>query len=835
MEDLKMKKVTLVLMVFCLGLVALAGLAQAFNKGFEAEPGVVSDLGVTGSDSVTAPFEIIADDARSNGFYIETNESVGNSNSNPPAEDDGWVTWSLTAPAGVYKILGMIHEDDSDSFWVRIIDSTGTPVETWPAKYPAARPDGFARWNGADGSSWEWDDVHDDDGEDVSGVIDLDRLPVRFTLPADGDYKIQFARREDGLELDGIFITDDLTLDRGELPDDYIPPTWDVPNALVLYEWWQYAVPDNELPDTPDLESLPGFPAEPGDAGGACELRNTLWDSNENYVIRLKSILKVEEAGLLGLGTRSDDGSMLFVGNWWEEAAELELVVDNNGSHGSRYRSGVVDVEAGYVGIVVTMQNGGGGDILRVFSWTTGDEDGRHQMRDQTELVSLYDASIPSPEHEATEVPLDVELSWEPPFQNAPSEYTFNIGLWGQGWTSSTTVSGTSNSPAGLEGAKTYRWRVDTTEPNDVPGGVPVLREGTEWLFTTIGAISITSQPANVAAEAGADVLLAVEAESLVVPLSYQWKLDGVDIDGATDSTLSITELDAADEGVYSCVVSNSADSVESSGAAVNLKELIAHWPLNGDGLDASGNGYHLVAQGDTAFTEGMVDQAASLDGSGDDLIQADPNFPVGDAINGQAAITIACWIKSNIIDTNTGFIIFQPPAGNDDFDLRYDSSGANGGGVNVLKMGVTTTVGVRQLETSNNSQTTEWQHVIMTWQSGAIIRCYLNGLEDTPTDVDGAVNGVLTGFGEVILGRGGKDDAASEGWDGLIDEVYVFDYAMDFAEAAHFYISQGGGPLDPICVPGSGGPADLNDDCVVDITDLEIFMNQYLKSNFAE
>ena len=166
---------------------------------------------------------------------------------------------------------------------------------------------------------------------------------------------------------------------------------------------------------------------------------------------------------------------------------------------------------------------------------------------------------------------------------------------------------------------------------------------------------------------------------------------------------------------------------------------------------------------------------------------------------------------------------------------MRYDSSGANGGGVNVLKMGVTTTVGVRQLETSNNSQTTEWQHVIMTWQSGAIIRCYLNGLEDTPTDVDGAVNGVLTGFGEVILGRGGKDDAASEGWDGLIDEVYVFDYAMDFAEAAHFYISQGGGPLDPICVPGSGGPADLNDDCVVDITDLEIFMNQYLKSNFAE
>jgi len=45
--------------------------------------------------------------------------------------------------------------------------------------------------------------------------------------------------------------------------------------------------------------------------------------------------------------------------------------------------------------------------------------------------------------------------------------------------------------------------------------------------------------------------------------------------------------------------------------------------------------------------------------------------------------------------------------------------------------------------------------------------RCHIHHF----TDVDGAVNGVLTDFGEVILGRGGKDEDAGEGWDGLIDE----------------------------------------------------------------
>ena len=59
-------------------------------------------------------------------------------------------------------------------------------------------------------------------------------------------------------------------------------------------------------------------------------------------------------------------------------------------------------------------------------------------------------------------------------------------------------------------------------------------------------------------------------------------------------------------------------------------------------------------------------------------------------------------------------------------------------GGRNVIKMGITVSVEGRdtilQLESSNDVQTTQWQHVALVWSSGQALKLYINGNLDVPT-----------------------------------------------------------------------------------------------------
>jgi hypothetical protein len=240
-------------------------------------------------------------------------------------------------------------------------------------------------------------------------------------------------------------------------------------------------------------------------------------------------------------------------------------------------------------------------------------------------------------------------------------------------------------------------------------------------------------------------------------------------------------------KGVYQLLL-QASDGAKDANDVVTImvkdhadEKLLAWYPLDGNGNDATGSGRDLKPQRDATFAPSILGQAALLDGVGDDLVQVDPNDAIGKAINGGYGITVSCWVKSNVYDTDRGFIIFQEPAGNDDFDMRYDEAGATGGGDAVLKMGVTTTGGVRQVETANKSQSTEWQHAVMTWEAGGRIRGYVNGIEGytAQSGADG-VSAALSGFGALIVGRGGKDtDPNNSGWNGLVDDVRIYNYAL--------------------------------------------------------
>ncbi len=274
--------------------------------------------------------------------------------------------------------------------------------------------------------------------------------------------------------------------------------------------------------------------------------------------------------------------------------------------------------------------------------------------------------------------------------------------------------------------------------------------------------------------------------------------------------------------------------------ARADLKEgLLVHWKFDdGSGAaatDSSGNDHHGTLMGDPQWVQGHLRGALEFDGAGD-YVQ-DENGET--YLNGLDAVTVAMWIKSDLTNTDKGFMDSEDPDGGDDqLTIRYDAAGATYGGTNVMKMGLTTTGGEPQLETSEYSQTIEWQHVAMIWSSGEVIRFYIDGVEDTPTGATEAITGTSTDATKLIIGMGCKDDLATGGWDGLVDEVRVYSRALSADEVVELMNWTGGADAgadrkvlagDTVTLSGSG-PVDatsfaweqivLGDEPVVTLSD---------------
>lgn len=79
-------------------------------------------------------------------------------------------------------------------------------------------------------------------------------------------------------------------------------------------------------------------------------------DVNSNYGFIFHTEINITTPGNYTFYTRSDDGSLLFV--------DGQLVVDNNGNHGVRERSGTISLSSGVHSIIVGMHEAFGGEFL---------------------------------------------------------------------------------------------------------------------------------------------------------------------------------------------------------------------------------------------------------------------------------------------------------------------------------------------------------------------------------------------------------------------------------------------------------------------------------------
>ena len=94
------------------------------------------------------------------------------------------------------------------------------------------------------------------------------------------------------------------------------------------------------------------------------------------------------------------------------------------------------------------------------------------------------------------------------------------------------------------------------------------------WLSTTTNtsaiAPTITTQPSNSTAAPGGSTTFSVVVTG-TAPLSYQWRFNSTNISGATSASYTISNVQSANAGSYTVVVSNSAGSVTSSAATLTV------------------------------------------------------------------------------------------------------------------------------------------------------------------------------------------------------------------------------------------------------------------------
>jgi hypothetical protein len=127
-------------------------------------------------------------------------------------------------------------------------------------------------------------------------------------------------------------------------------------------------------------------------------------------------------------------------------------------------------------------------------------------------------------------------------------------------------------------------------------------------------APQITTQPASQAVLAGTTATFTVGATGIPAP-TYQWTFNGVAIPGATSSTYTLTNVQAANVGNYAVTVTNASGSVTSQAASLTLATT------SGDGapvIVSQPRSYTTNAGGTVVFTvnasTGQVSSGSGFD-----------------------------------------------------------------------------------------------------------------------------------------------------------------------------------------------------------------------------
>jgi hypothetical protein len=212
----------------------------------------------------------------------------------------------------------------------------------------------------------------------------------------------------------------------------------------------------------------------------------------------------------------------------------------------------------------------------------------------------------------------------------------------------------------------------------------------------------ISTQPGNQSVLEGCVATLSVTATG--ADLTYQWKKDDVDIDGAVDSTYTIPSAQSSDAGSYTVVVSNNDGDVTSSAATLTVNAPGLPLPLAHSSFEnpVTAN-YTIVGAGLTGW---------NIDGPNTYVVKSGQLTTIN-GVTGDQSLFLEPWADgSSKVWQNTGAILSTGT-----YNLLVDvgqSNGfaiATGNGDAAIKLFAFDGTSYTPLATTTVSSSTMWGH----------------------------------------------------------------------------------------------------------------------------
>lgn len=348
--------------------------------------------------------------------------------------------------------------------------------------------------------------------------------------------------------------------------------------------------------------------------------------------------------------------------------------------------------------------------------------------------------------------------------------------------------------------AVTYQWysnevaMVAATNSSLILSNVSVGLAGNYYARITnaVGAVAtttailkvgpvITAHPISQTVIPGNSVTFSVTAAS-AYPLSYQWQRNGANLAGQTESSLTLTNVQAELAGEYRVLVSIPSGTSTSSPAELSVNTscvpapagLIAWWQAESNALN-----FVSEAHGDLAssYPAGKVGRAFAADLTKHVVV---PNQPI---LNPTNAITIEAWV-----------LITNAPYSGMDILTKGDGNANSQYGIYKLLdgrffAGISTAAGGALAYGTTRAQSNRWYHVAVTYDAD-LIQLYVNGR----LEVSSAANGPIIPLDYPVLIAGN--------FTGLVDEPAIYDRALSAVEILAIYNADVSGkcvtPLPP-------------------------------------
>jgi Concanavalin A-like lectin/glucanases superfamily/Divergent InlB B-repeat domain/Fn3 associated/Immunoglobulin domain len=316
--------------------------------------------------------------------------------------------------------------------------------------------------------------------------------------------------------------------------------------------------------------------------------------------------------------------------------------------------------------------------------------------------------------------------------------------------------------------------------------------------------VSIVSQPTNQTVQERATATFNVGAAGSQ-PLSYQWSFGGTNIAAATQSVLTLYDVQLNQAGNYSVVVSNAVGFLASSNATLTVtpgppclnapSNLVSAWSAEGNAWDNVGGNNGILVNGASFVFPGMVGSAFNLNGANQCV-----RVPDARNLHFTNAMTAEAWVY-----------LTKPPGQFYSILLKYDaivgfnqrsyalSINSTGNPYLIISTnGIGDTVAVTA---TNKIVTNVWTHVAGTFD-GSQMRVYINGALDTSIAFSGSI---FPGTNDLGIGAnvGGESPGGMiNPFPGYIDEPALYSRALSAAEILAIYNAGNAGKCFPSSSP---------------------------------